>query len=401
MRELSRRLSRAASSVLPLIVALTVVAASVALLVIPNLLIDIMECSDGEVRIPMRYCSGVTIYSREIGNFNTGADSWTTIMVKIVEAPNNFADTALRYLRQRGFEVSADDVYGFTMIIKLVSYKLARTGVTTSVKLPNGTTVVAEVTNLMRAVLNNETLVIVGRNLTDVESPVYAVKLINGRPAVAAKLVPVLINETRSEYVEDFSEEMASKLNVTVDELYEYKVPTQMKRIVIVKEYRYKVASGDPDTLTIGATRYYVDGGGGDADIDIRPIVYEKRAQIVFGYVLAEAVARAIAYFAYTPYSAGAIEVKDQSYCSVYSLMIPAGCSHSARILRDGGIEVVCSGKFVVTSVPYPLFQITFCATAHIYTDNYGRELDGTKVCWWPGYVYEDCRKLCPVIVVE
>jgi len=383
-----RGISRAVSSALPLIVAFTVVAASIAFVVIPNF-IDIMECGDGEVRIPMRYCSGVTIYSREFGEFNVSAGSWTTIMVKFVEAPNNFADTALRYLRQRGFEVSADDVYGFTMIIKLVSYRLIRTGVTTSVKLPNGTTVVAEVTNLMRTVLNNETLVIVSRNLTDIESPIYAVKLINGRPAAAAKLVPVLVNETRSEYVEDFSKEMASKLNVTVDKLNEYKVPTQMRRIVIIKEYRYKVASGDPDVLTIGA-----------ASIDVGPIVYEKHSQITaFGIVFAEAVAKATAYFVYSSYYTGALSVIDQSYCSVYSALIPAGCSHYAKVLQNGGIEVVCSGKFVGTSVP-PLFQITYCATAHIYTDNYGRELDGTHVCWWPSYVSGDCMNLCPALIV-
>jgi len=362
-----RRLSRAASSVLPLIVALTVVVVSVAFVVVPNL-IDIMECSDGEVRIPMRYCSGVTIYLREFGEFNVSAESWTTIMVKFVEAPNNFADTALRYLRQRGFEVSADDVYGFTMIIRLVSYRLVRTEAITSVKLPNGTTIAAEVTNLVKTVLSNETLVIVGRNLTDIESPVYAVKLVNGRPAAAAKLVPVLINETRSEYVEDFSEEMASKLNVTVDKLVEYKVPTQMRRIVIVKEYRYKLASGDPDALTIGA-----------ASIVIGPTVYEKHSQITaLGIVFAEAVAKATAYFVYSPYYTGAIQIRDQSYCS------HAECSHSARILRDGGIEVISSGEFVWSSVPYPLFRITYCAIAHIHTDNYGRELeesDGTRVC--------------------
>jgi len=388
MRGLSRGLSRAASSVLPLIVALAVVAVSVAFVVVPNL-IDIMECSDGEVRIPMRYCSGVTIYSREFGEFNVGAESWNTIMVKLVEAPNNFADMALKYLRQRGFEISADDVYGFTMIIKLVSYRLVKTGVTTSVKLPNGTTIAAEVTNLVRTVLGNETLVIVGRNLTDIESPIYAVKLINGRPAAAAKLVPVLVNETRSEYVEDFSEEMASKLNVTIDKLNEYKVPTQMRRIVIIKEYRYKVASGDPDVLTVG-----------EEPIFVGPIVYEKHSQITaFGIVFAEAVAKATAYFVYSRYYTGALSPIDQSYCSVYSALIPAGCSHYAKVLQNGGIEVVCSGKFVGTSIP-PLFQITYCATAHIYTDNYGRELDGTHVCWWPSYVPGDCMNLCPVLIV-
>ncbi len=280
-----------------------IVAASAITIITPNL----MYCSDGEVSVQLKYCSQ-GIYSREFGEFNISAGSWTTIMVKFVEAPNNIADTALKYLRQKGFDVSTDDVYGFTMIMRPVGYKLIRTGITTTIRLPNATTIAAEAANVIRNILNNETLVIVGRNLTDTESPIYVVKIINGRPAAAAKLLPVLVNETRSEYFEDFSEEMASKLNTSIDKLIEYKVPMQMRRVVVVKEYRFKVVSGDPDALTIGSTT-----------VSIGPILYEKHSQITLsGIVFAEAVAKAQTWFLFSSYYTGAILVIDQSYCSLY-----------------------------------------------------------------------------------
>jgi len=141
-------LPSAVSLVLPIVIMSIVIVASAIVMSTPNL----MYCSDGEIRVPIEYCSR-GIYSREFGEFNISADSWTTIMVKTVEAPNNFADIALEYLRQKGFEVSVDDVYGFTMIMKPIRYRLIKTGVNTSVKLPNDTIIRAEVANIVKTVL--------------------------------------------------------------------------------------------------------------------------------------------------------------------------------------------------------------------------------------------------------
>ncbi len=353
-----------------------------------------MYCSNGEIAVPIEYCSK-GIHSAEsrwpTDEHGRLPDSWDSIEVTVVEAPTNFTDMVLNYLREHGYSVARGDVSGFTMLIKLIHNRFVPIDTRASLTLPNGSVITVTSARKLVRIPSGERIVIVGRNLSDFGGPIYAIKLVNGKPVAATRIRLVLINVSKSvELVKDIAKEIAAKLNLSIERVRELKIPTEVRRVVVVK--RYALQAENPDVLRLGD--YNLVNA-------IDPITYELHSQVtLFGVVYAEAVAKAEAWFVE---GVGAVAVNDQSYCTSYypPFMIVDSCDHNAYVTSSAGIHVYCYGKFVYTTIP-PLFQITYCAGAKIVTDDVGREIaKDTRICYWPGYMYQDCRVVCPVFQNE
>ena len=372
-------------AILPVVVLVGLVLAAYISAIIPNY----MYCSNGEIQVPIKYCSrGIHSAESRWPTDERGRlpDSWSSIEVTVVEAPTNFADQVLNYLRERGYSVTEGDVHGFTMLFKLIHNRFVPIETRATLTLPNGSVITVTSARKLVRIPSDERIVIVGRNLGNFSGPIYAVKLVNGKPVAATRIRLILVNVSkRVEFVKDITEEIAKKLNLSIERVRELKIPTEIRRVVVVK--RYALQAENPDVLRLGS--YNLVNA-------IDPITYELHSQItLFGIVFAEAVAKAEAWFVE---GIGAVAVNDQSYCASYQpFMIIDSCDNNAYITSSAGIHVYSYGKFVYTTTP-PLYQITYCAGAEIVTDDVGREIaKDTRVCYWPGYMHQDCRTVCPV----
>ena len=352
-------------------------------------------CSYGDtdcIVIPGKYCNGTAVFGNEIMIFpgTNGSIADRVYLRRIyVGVPNNYAYAIADFLRSKGLNVNIDKQHLYTVVIRVVKHSPVQE------RCGNN------ICTVIHRVPSDEAVVVVAVKNENGRIETFIGKVLGGRNVKilkVSKIRYVVVNQSLvEESKQDFSMEIASKLNITIEDVKKFGIPSETIKKLVVYYYKLDVNSLDKDLTTIEgfdiSQAVYESSPGS--------VTYELRSQIATGPVVhAETILRFTAYW--SPVIPEIVSVIDESECKCYlppTTMIIADCSHRVGF-TDDRVVGKAYGKYVFFVLHVPPIYITYCAGAEMEVDRYTGYIlaRNTRVCWWSGSPpYPSCETACPV----